>query len=425
MAEPTTSAAQKNSRTKPPDSAASGGGGSSTPAAPQFVPENDVHLLDRLAVLYRYRRLCVTVFVLVTAAMIIQGYSNIQIYVAQARILIEDERSTAIPGLQNDSNTYYEDPEPYYQTQYKILKGRDLTRRVVNRLHLEKVPEFNGTKPPPPTPISMLRDLRTKLIGYVKRAPETPAEAPKVDETTGRVGAGGVVHRARRRRPGPRQPSGRRDVHGRGSEVRGRSGEHPRRRVRQREPGDQAQVDAGHDRLAHQGAREPAEAGRGKRKGARRVSREGKRALARRQAEHRALAAQSAQRRGDQGPHRARAEGIALQPGEVDLERHRPDAIPIIAQNPTVQDRKGKLAELQREKVKLLERYGERHPQVVNINATLSDAQRQLDLELSMAVQSVRNEYETALLEERTLSKNLEGPRPKRPISTARGSATA
>ncbi len=94
-------------------------------------PENDVHLLDRLAVLYRYRRLCITVFVLVTAAMIIQGYSNIQIYVAQARILIEDERSTAMPGLQNDSNTYYEDPEPYYQTQYKILKGRDLTRRVV------------------------------------------------------------------------------------------------------------------------------------------------------------------------------------------------------------------------------------------------------------------------------------------------------
>ncbi len=39
-----------------------------------------------------------------------------------------------------------------------------------------------------------------------------------------------------------------------------------------------------------------------------------------------------------------------------------PDAIPMIAQNPTVQDRKSKLAELQREKVKLLERYGEQHP---------------------------------------------------------------
>ena len=54
-----------------------------------------------------------------------------------------------------------------------------------------------------------------------------------------------------------------------------------------------------------------------------------------------------------------------------------PDAIPIIAQNPTVQDRKSKLSDLQREKVRLLERYGERHPQVVNINASLADAQRQ------------------------------------------------
>ena len=86
-----------------------------------------------------------------------------------------------------------------------------------------------------------------------------------------------------------------------------------------------------------------------------------------------------------------------------------PDAIPIIAQNPTVQERKSKLSELQREKVKLLERYGEQHPQVVNINAGLSDAQRQLDLELALAVQSVRNDYETALLEEQTLSQNLDG----------------
>ena len=94
--------------------------------------------------------------------MIIQGYSNIKIYQAQARVLIEDERSTAIPGLQNDQNTYFEDPEPYYQTQYKILKGRDLTRRVVRKLHLETVPEFNGTKPAPPTPLSMLERSRRR-----------------------------------------------------------------------------------------------------------------------------------------------------------------------------------------------------------------------------------------------------------------------
>src|SRR3954467_15669250 len=142
MQEPTAPVAPRPSTTAPSSSPAGGGSG-------QFVADSEVHLLDRLAVLYRYRRLCVTVFILVTAAMIIQGYSNVKIFQAQARVLIEDERSTAVPGPQNEQNTYYEDPEPYYQTQYKILKGRDLTRRVVRKLHLETVPEFNGTNPPP------------------------------------------------------------------------------------------------------------------------------------------------------------------------------------------------------------------------------------------------------------------------------------
>jgi len=409
MAEPTTSAAQKNSLTRPPDSGASGGGGASTPAAPQFVPENDVHLLDRLAVLYRYRRLCVTVFVLVTAAMIIQGYSNIQIYVAQARILIEDERSTAIPGLQNDSNTYYEDPEPYYQTQYKILKGRDLTRRVVNRLHLEKVPEFNGTKPPPPTPISMLRDLKTKLVGYVKRAPETPAEAPKVDETTdesalvgafiGRVGVEpvrgshlvDVTFTAEDPKFSAEAVNTLVDEYvSENLEIKLRSTQGMIDWLTKELENQQKRVEESEKALAEYREKENA------------LSLDDKQNIVLSRLNQLNDAATKAR------TARVQKESLYNQVKSISSGT-APDAIPIIAQNPTVQDRKGKLAELQREKVKLLERYGEKHPQVVNINATLSDAQRQLDLELSMAVQSVRNEYETALLEERTLSKNLEG----------------
>ena len=77
--------------------------------------------------------------------MIIQGYierpdvSGAGADSDRGRALDGDPR----PG--RTTNTYYEDPEPYYQTQYKILKGRDLTRRVVRKLKLETVPEFNGT----------------------------------------------------------------------------------------------------------------------------------------------------------------------------------------------------------------------------------------------------------------------------------------
>src|ERR1700681_2344855 len=137
-------------------------GGAKSPDLMYNAANDDIHILDRLAVIYRYRRIAITVFVLATAAMMIQGYSNIQIYQARAQILIEDERSTAVPGITSTDNTYYEDPEPYYKTQYKILTGRDLTRRVIKKLHLENVPEYNGTAAAP-SGVPFLSDLKQRV----------------------------------------------------------------------------------------------------------------------------------------------------------------------------------------------------------------------------------------------------------------------
>jgi uncharacterized protein involved in exopolysaccharide biosynthesis len=183
---------------------------SGQPPAPQvFVPDTDVHLLDRIAVIYRYRRIAISVFVLTTAAMMIQGYSSIQLFRAQGRLLIENERTTAIPGL-GGNEEFYEDPEPYYQTQYKILKGRDLTRRVVTKLDLGKVPEFNGTLTPPATPLSLMLDLRKRVLALLWRQ--------KVAAESGCAGVGGRIHtgqrvrQPRQHRPGARQPPGGRVV---------------------------------------------------------------------------------------------------------------------------------------------------------------------------------------------------------------------
>src|SRR5262249_26857264 len=114
--------------------------------------------------------------------MIIQGYPQVKTYRAQGQLLIETERTTAVPGLAGLPPEFYEDPEPYFQTQYKILKGRDLTRRVVKRVKLAQVPEFNGTAKRPSTPLTLISDLRERLSSLIWNKTITQ-EAPRADET--------------------------------------------------------------------------------------------------------------------------------------------------------------------------------------------------------------------------------------------------
>lgn len=84
------------------------------------------------------------------------------------------------------------------------------------------------------------------------------------------------------------------------------------------------------------------------------------------------------------------------------------DMLPVIVQDTQIQGLKAKLAEIQREKVRLAERYGDKHPQIQNANAAFQDATRQIELETQRASQTVRRDYESAMLEERTLVASLE-----------------
>jgi len=165
------------------------------PTAAPRPHHRDVHILDRLAILYRYRRVAAAVFALTTAAVMIQGYSHVRMFQAQARLLIEDERRTAVPGITSPENTYWEDPLPYYQTQYRILKGRDLTRRVVKKLELWQVPEFNGTAEAPPTPVARRRPDRASgppraAAGSHRTAPACGADRRRGWRRTSRSGPG-------------------------------------------------------------------------------------------------------------------------------------------------------------------------------------------------------------------------------------------
>jgi capsular exopolysaccharide synthesis family protein len=85
-----------------------------------------------------------------------------------------------------------------------------------------------------------------------------------------------------------------------------------------------------------------------------------------------------------------------------------PDTIPSILQNPYIQSMKTRLSDLERERTTLMERYGAKYPDVIKVNANIEDARRQLQLEISRAADAIRNEYQSALAEERTLAGALE-----------------
>ncbi len=109
-----------------------------------------IHLLDRLNAVFKHRRVAGTAFVLVVTAMMVQTYSTIPMYQTAARIQIEDERSTSVGNLGVNDPSYWQESAPYYRTQEKILTSRELGRRVVLKLELQKHPDFNGNAPETP-----------------------------------------------------------------------------------------------------------------------------------------------------------------------------------------------------------------------------------------------------------------------------------
>jgi capsular exopolysaccharide synthesis family protein len=380
-----------------------------------FQPDTDVHLLDRIAVIYRYRRIAISVFVLTTAAMMIQGYSSMQYFRAQGRLLIENERTTAIPGL-GGNEEFYEDPEPYYQTQYKILKGRDLTRRVVTKIDLAKVPEFNGTLAPPATPLSLVLNLRKRVLALLWRqkpaAPETPKAEVAAAAPDESAMVSGFVSRVS---IDPVRGSRLVDIsfdsidpNFAAKAANALMDEYVDQNLQVKLQTSENMLSWLAKELANQQTKVE----------------ESERALAEYRDKQNALSLDDKQnivlsRLNQLNDAATKAKMVRVQKESqfsqikslmpsVSVDAVPVDSIPLIAQSAQIQNLKTKLIELQQQKVQLAERYGEKHPALQNAIAQLADTQRQLNLEVTKALQSVKNDYDTAVLEERTLSQNLE-----------------
>src|ERR1700730_1369952 len=398
-----------NSQSTPPRDARpkspAGAAASSTAPGPAPFYDSEVHLLDRLAVIYRYRAIAASVFVLSTLALLIQGYTAIPMYEAKTRILIEDERSTAIPGL-NPENQFYEDPEPYFQTQYRILVGRDLVRKVVTKLKLDTVPEFNAAPAPAGSPLTILSDLRHRLAGTLGRKPAAPAEAPRADELPAESAY--VDAFASRLRVDPVRGSHLVDLAFTGMEpkftataVNAVAREYVDQNLAVKLQTTTGMLDWLDKEVGHQ----------------QKKVQDSEKALAEYRAHQNAMSLDDKQNivvarlnKLNDDVMFARTKRARSQVLYEQLRASAPAQlaeIASVAQSPVVAAAKGKVIDAQRAKAQLAERYGEKHPAMAKAITDLQEAQRQYELEVGRAVQAIRNDHDTAVLEESSFSQAL------------------
>jgi capsular exopolysaccharide synthesis family protein len=84
------------------------------------------------------------------------------------------------------------------------------------------------------------------------------------------------------------------------------------------------------------------------------------------------------------------------------------DTFPAILSNAYIQQQKAELAGLQRRQVQLAEKFGEKHPAMIEGLSSIQNAQRKLDAEVAKIVQAMKTEYQAAVAQEQSMTAALD-----------------
>jgi succinoglycan biosynthesis transport protein ExoP len=396
--------------------AANGPPGGANPPLPH-APVQSAHVFDRLSILFKHRRLALTVFFVTAGVMMAQTYATIPLYRAKSQILIQDERSTAISNLTAADPTFWQDPEPYYNTQYRILQSRGLARRVVKRLDLQNVPEFNGTMAAPGGPLALVRAARAKVTGgfrrayatITKRGAEQPAETPAADETEQEAALVGAFLSRVRIEPerGTRLVDAYFDA------------------------ADPAFAARAADALAEEYVQQNLELKLGNiRKSLVWLDEELKRQQQKITQSESALTEYRSRQNAPSLDNRqnivvarlnqlndavtsartsrVQKESLFRQVEKLDPKSANVDSFPAVAQSAAVLETRNRLSTLEQQKASLTGRYGPQHPEMQKLETQIENARRQIRVEAAKAIEQLRSEYLAAVAQERSLGSSLD-----------------
>jgi succinoglycan biosynthesis transport protein ExoP len=369
--------------------------------------EREVHILDRLSVLYKYRKPALAMFLMVVGWVMLESYTTVPTYQARVRLQIDDETPGVGMPAEIAQTFAVSDPEIYQATQQRIISGRELGLRVVKKLDLQNVPEYNG-QGPRPTPVGVavaqvkwyaMAPLRA-IFGVTAEKPtiEAPASGDLegyVDRFVGRI----RVEQVRGSRlvdvmfDAADPDFAQRAVNTLADEYVAQNLELKINTLAQ-----------SLDYLTAEVSRQRTQVEASERALAEYREDKGATALADNQnivvARLNALSENVTRARTE----RIQKEGIFRQVQEAGSDR---DALAVIIQSPLVQQLKSQLSEQRGRRAQLAERYGPKHDEMIKIDAQIVDTERQYQAQLEKAQQNARAEYEAALANERSMQQEL------------------
>jgi succinoglycan biosynthesis transport protein ExoP len=385
---------------EPPRSGGAAQSGGAPPSGPPVVNDgvDDVHLLDYMKVLYMRRWTAGTVFLVIFLGVLVYTFTVTPRYEARTRLLIESDD----PNVLSFKEVIEEGASKadYYQTQYTILQSRALARKTIDTLGLWQSPQ--------------LQDSRRNIDGILERAASSVSAA--LGHAPGPASSRGITETLAQSRVidlfleqltiAPIRNSRLVDVKFRSSD--------PDVAMRVANVLAKAYIDQNldykfgaskeatswlEDRLAEQRAQvETAEA-----------------ALQQYREQHDAIPLEDrenivVQKLGDLNAavtkaktERLQKEAVYRQITAIANNQAALDTFPAILANQFIQQQKGDLANLQRERAQLADKLGDRHPEMIKIQSAIQTAQAKLQGEIANVGQAIRTEYEAALTQERSL----------------------
>jgi capsular exopolysaccharide synthesis family protein len=362
----------------------------------------EVHLLDYVRILYKRRYLAITVFLVIVGAVAVYTFTATPIFEARASLLIEVDNPNVVDFKQViDEQQAKAD---YYQTQYNLLQSRSLARKTLDSLKLWENPYFA------PTASAKGSGFFAWIGGFfgggtaaqgdnlIPAADETTAQSRAIDAFLGHLSIA-PVRNSRLVDVKYDLPDARLAT----QITNALTANYINQILEYKFLASKDASDWLADRLKEQRAQvEAAESALQKyRENNDAISVEDRQNI-------------TVQKLSDLNAAVTRAKTVRIEKqalyDQLKAAQGNPDLLdtfPAILTNGFIQQLKGQLSDLQRQKAQLAEKFGEIHPQIIAVNSAIANAQTKLDLEIKKVVQSVKSEYDAAASQESSLTAAL------------------